>query len=218
MASNSKNLVPTVFKHYTTHDQARDTGTLNGPHGESTEETMQGRLSCTVKNQSQKTCWSAWGCRPLFQNGGHFLITMPSPGRPNHLQVTELTLFHNSVPLTVGHAVPRSSPPIISPWFTWNNPHTENPLAFSLFQQHTVYTHYYNNYSIDYWNCLFAGIVLLKPGAMVPHPHIPSITYSAWHFRNTENNVCLCFNKGCTYSSETKWLTILTKEYYLGVS
>lgn len=141
MASNSKNLVPTVFKHYTTHDQARDTGTLNGPHGESTEETMQRRLSCTVKNQSQKTCWSAWGCRPLFQNGGHFLITMPSPGRPNHLQVTELTLFHNLVPLTVGHALPRSPPPIISPWFTWNNPHTENPLAFSLFKQHTVYTH-----------------------------------------------------------------------------
>lgn len=58
-----------------------------------------------------------------------------------------LTLFHNSVPLTVGRAIPRwplplfTLVPIISPRFTWNNPHTETPFAFSLFQQRTVCTH-----------------------------------------------------------------------------
>lgn len=136
-----------------------------------------------------------------------------------------LTLFHNSVPLTVRHAVPRSPPPIFTlvsshyfPMIHLEQSPYGNPLRFlSVSTAHCLYS-YYHNYSIDYWNCLFAGIVLLKPGAMVPHPHTPSIAYSAWYFRNTENNVCLCFNKGCTYSSETKWITILTKEYYLGVS
>lgn len=196
-----------------------------GHMGKVLNRQCKGDWAAQWKNQSQKTCWSAWGCRPLFQKGGHFLITMPSPGRPNKLQVTVLTLFHNSVPLTVGHAVPRSPPPIstLVIFHNFSMIHLEqspygNPLRFlSVSTAHCLYS-YSNNYSIDYWNCLFAGIVLLKPGAMVPHPHIPSITYSAWHFRNTENNVCLCFKKGCAYSSETKWLTTLTKEYYLGVS
>lgn len=123
-------------------------------------------------------------------------------------RLQHLTLFHNLVPLTIGHAVPRSPPPIFTlvsfhyfPMIHLEQSPYGTPFCFlSVSTAHCLYS-YYNNYSIDYWNCLFAGIVLLKPGAMVPHPHIPSITYSAWHFRNTENNVCLCFNKGCTYSS-----------------
>ena len=55
-------------------------------------------------------------------------------------------------------------------------------------------------------------------GLWLLHPGIPRVTYSAWHFRNTENNVWLCFNKGSTQSSEMeRIIRILTKEYYLVV-
>lgn len=112
-----------------------------GHMGKVLKRQCKGDWAAQWKTKAKRHAEVHEGAGLCFRMVVTFLITMPSPGRPNHLQVTELTLFHNSVPLTVGHAVPRSPPPVISPWFTWNNPHTENPLAFSLFQQHTVYTH-----------------------------------------------------------------------------
>lgn len=77
---------------------------------------------------------------------------------------------------------------------------------------------HYNVYSIAYGTAYLLVLSPWNQGLWLLHPCIPRITYSAWHFRNTENNVWLCFNKGSIYNSELeKIIRILTKACYLVV-
>lgn len=82
---------------------------------------------------------------------------------------------------------------------------------------HCLYLHY-SVYSIAYWTAYLLVLSPWNQGLRLLHPCTPRITYSAWHFRNTENNVWLCFNTGSIYNSELeKIIRILTKACYLVV-
>lgn len=98
-----------------------------------------------------------------------------------------VTLFHNSVPLTAGHAILRSPPPFQLcefPCFLHDSPETipmwklpslsfcfKSSLSIPILQQ--------------IFHCLLKlGLSSWRQGLWPPHSCIPSITYSAWHFRN----------------------------------
>lgn len=119
-----------------------------------------------LKNQANP--WENW---LLSWWSGHFFITTHSPVIPNKLQVTMChTLFHKSVPLTAGHAILRSLPPI----FSFVNFHDSsmthlkqfprgNSLHFlSVSKAHTVYTHITTNIPL----LIETGIVLVEAGTM----------------------------------------------------